>query len=423
MVVKMRKILISSMIGNALEWYDFVLYVQFSSIISSLFFPSNNEFTSLLATFGVFAVGFVMRPLGGIVFGVLGDKFGRKSALVFSILMMAIPTALIGFLPTYEQIGMAAPILLTIIRLLQGLALGGGFSGCMTFLVEHSPQHQRGVVGSTSMFSLGAGVLLGIAVAFSVSKFLSPEDLISWGWRFPFIISLAIGMVAFYIKNNIDESPIYIQAKAHGNISKAPIREVFKYHARDLLVAVAMYLTTTVPFYSLTAFFSTFLQQHANVSLHDALLINGIAMLGFMAIMPISGWVSDKVGRKKVMVYSAILIGLLAYPTLCLMLKGGFIYPLIAQVLFGLALGSYMGPVPAALVELFPTNVRFTGLSLSYNFSAALFGGTAPFVYLQLIKETNLLTSPAFYIIFFVIITIMIIAPYKDAYKEVLAEK
>ena len=222
----MRKILVSSMIGNALEWYDFVLYVQFSTIIGSLFFPSDNEFTSLLATFGIFAVGFVMRPIGGILFGILGDKFGRKSALVFSILMMAIPTALIGFLPTYEQVGIIAPISLTIIRLLQGLALGGGFSGCMTFIVEHAPSKQRGLIGSTSMFSLGAGVLLGIVVSLGFSKCLSPEDFISWGWRVPFIISLGIGMIAFYIRNNIDESPIYLEAKKHGNLSKTPVKEV-----------------------------------------------------------------------------------------------------------------------------------------------------------------------------------------------------
>jgi MHS family proline/betaine transporter-like MFS transporter len=411
------------MIGNALEWYDFVLYVQFSTIISNLFFPSDNAFTSLLATFGVFAVGFVMRPVGGVVFGIIGDKFGRKSALVFSILMMAIPTALIGFLPTYDQVGIIAPIALTIIRLMQGLALGGGFSGCMTFIVEHSDAKQRGLIGSTSMFSLGAGVLLGIAVSLGFSKCLSEENFISWGWRLPFIISLGIGMIAFYIKNNVDESPIYLKAKEHGNLSKSPVREVLFNHWKELLIAVAMYLTTTVPFYSLTAFFSTFLQQHAGVCLHDALAINGISLIGFMLIMPLSGWLSDRVGRKAVMITSAIVIGLLAYPVFQLMLLGGFIYPLIGQIIFGLALGSYMGPVPAALVELFPTSIRFTGLALSYNFSAAIFGGTAPFVYLQLIKYTGSIMSPAFYIMSFVLITLAVLVCYKDLYKEALAEK
>lgn len=418
----MRKILISSMIGNALEWYDFVLYVQFAKIISQLFFPSDNEFTSLLATFGIFAVGFVMRPLGGVLFGMLGDMFGRKAALVFSILMMAIPTAMIGFIPSYQHIGIAAPILLTLMRLLQGLALGGGFSGCMTFIVEHSPDKERGLIGSTTMFSLGAGVFLGIAVSLGISSFLTEENFISWGWRIPFIISLAIGMVAFYIKNNIDESPIYLKAKEHGKISKTPIREVFHNHWKELLIATALYLTVTVPFYTFTAFFSTFLQNYSDSTLKESMIINGVAIFVFMFAIPLTGWLSDKYGRKKVLIYNGLLIAALTYPSFLLLLKGGFVYPLMGQILFGLAVGGFMGPIPATLVELFPTNIRFTGLALSYNFSAALFGGTAPFVYLKLIEWTGSIMSPVFYILMFVCITMFALYHYTDHSKEELAE-
>lgn len=418
----MRKILISSMIGNALEWYDFVLYVQFAKIIGQLFFPSSDPFTSLLATFGIFAVGFVMRPLGGVLFGFFGDKFGRKAALVFSILMMAVPTALIGFIPTYQQIGIAAPILLTLMRLLQGLALGGGFSGCMTFIVEHAPEKQRGLIGSTTMFSLGGGVLLGIMVSLWVSQLLPEEDFISWGWRLPFIISLAIGMVAFYIKNYIDESPVYLEAKKHGKISKTPIRGVIVGHWKELLIAIALYLSVTVPFYSFTAFFSTFLQQHAGVTMFDALVINGVAIFVFMLVMPITAHLSDKHGRKAVLLVTCIAIAIAAYPTFLLLLEGGFVYPLIGQIIFGIVLGAYMGPIPATLVELFPTNIRFTGLALSYNISAALFGGTAPFVYLKLIAYTGSVLSPVFYIIFFVVLTTIAILNFKDLYKSKLME-
>lgn len=418
----MRKILVSSMIGNALEWYDFVLYVQFAKIIGQLFFPSDNEFTSLLATFGVFAVGFVMRPLGGVLFGMLGDMFGRKAALVFSILMMAVPTAMIGFIPTYQQIGITAPILLTLMRLLQGLALGGGFSGCMTFIVEHSPDRERGLIGSTTMLSLGAGVFLGIVVSLGVSSLLSEEYFITWGWRVPFIISLAIGMVAFYIKNNIDESPIYLKAKEHGKISKTPIYEVIHHHWKELLIATALYLTVTVPFYTFTAFFSTFLQSYTNSSLTESMVINGIAIFVFMFAIPFTGWLSDIYGRKKILISFGILIAAVAYPSFLLLLEGGVIYPLIGQILFGLAVGGFMGPIPATLVELFPTNIRFTGLALSYNFSAALFGGTAPFVYLKLIEWTGSIMSPVFYILMFVCITMFALYHYKDHYKDALAE-
>ena len=196
---EMKKVLFTSMIGNALEWYDFVLFVQFAPFIGKLFFPSDDPQSSLLAVFGVFAAGFIMRPIGGIIFGYLGDKFGRKISVILPILIMSIPTALIGFLPTYATIGIYAPVILTIIRLLQGIALGGGFSGCMTFLVEHAPKNQRGLLGSASMFSLAIGVIFGLIVSMLFSCTMSEEDFQNWGWRLPFIASIAIGYVAFYI--------------------------------------------------------------------------------------------------------------------------------------------------------------------------------------------------------------------------------
>ena len=210
---EMKKVLISGMVGNALEWYDFILFLQFVPFIGQLFFPTSDPHAAFLSALGVFAVGFVMRPVGGIMFGYIGDRYGRKISIVISILLMSIPTAAIAILPTYESIGIFAPILLTLIRLMQGLALGGGFSGCMTFLVEHSPNNQRGLIGSASMFSLGAGVLLGIMVTYICFYSFGKSSFESWGWRIPFAISLVIGMVAFYIRGHVDESPIYLAAK------------------------------------------------------------------------------------------------------------------------------------------------------------------------------------------------------------------
>lgn len=411
------------MIGNALEWYDFILYIQFSSIIGRLFFPATDQFTALLATFGIFAVGFIMRPIGGVLFGLLGDKFGRKSALVASILMMAIPTALIGFIPTYDQIGISAPICLTLMRLLQGLALGGGFSGCMAFIVEHAPDNKRGLIGSSSMFSLGAGVLAGILVSIGFSTWLPEKEFISWGWRLPFIISLVIGTVAFYIHNYVNESPVYLKLKEQGSLSKAPISNVFKHHWKKVLIAISIYITVTIPFYTFTAFFSTYLQRYAEMSLHDALIINGIAMLFCMAIMPFSSWLSDRYGRKPVLMVTAAIIGIVTYPAFQLLLQGGYYCPLLAQILFGTALGAYMGPVVATLVELFPSNVRYTALALSYNFSAAVFGGTTPIVFLNLINITNSAMSPVLYIIGFVVLTLFALTQYEDSSKPVLVKK
>jgi MHS family proline/betaine transporter-like MFS transporter len=419
---EIKKVLFSGMIGNALEWYDFILFIQFAPFIGKFFFPPEDPSATQLAVFSVFAVGFFMRPAGGLLFGYLGDKFGRKSALVFSILLMSIPTAMIGFLPTYSDIGIWSAIMLTLIRLLQGLALGGGFSGCMTFLVEHAEKDQRGLIGSASMFSLGAGVLLGILVTFACSHYLGKESFESWGWRIPFAISLFIGMIAFYIKAYVSESPVYELAKKHGHISSQPLTDMIKNDLHLLWKATAIYLTVTVPFYTFTGFFSNFLQQTMSFSMKDAITINGIAIVFFMAVMPISGRLSDIFGRKKVLICSAVSIGFLAYPCIYLLNTGDYINSLIAEILFGMALGCYMAPVPATLVELFPTSIRFSGLALSYNISAAMFGGTAMVVYKQLIKLTGSNFIPAYYVVAFVLITLISIYNYKDKYKEVLTE-
>ena len=419
---EMRKVLVSGMIGNALEWYDFVLFVQCAPIIAKLFFPSSDPQASLLSVFGVFAAGFIMRPLGGVLFGYLGDKLGRKASLVFSILMMAIPTALIGLLPTYSEIGLLAPIMLTLMRLLQGLALGGGFSGCMTFLVEHAPSNQRGLIGSASMFSLGAGVLLGLVVTSVFSFMMGKEIFQEWGWRVPFVISLGIGTIAFYIKNNVNESPVYEQAKKHGKLSKTPIKSLIFSHTGSLLVAIGLYLTVTVPFYTFSAFFNSFMQHTVGFTLEHSILVNAIAMLVFMICMPIAGFASDIYGRKKILKYSAIAMFLISYPVFHLLLTANFTAVLMAQILFGAILGFFMGPTPAALVELFPTSVRFTGLSLSYNISAALFGGTSPYIYIYLIKKTKSNFIPAYYIMLFVIVTLFSLSYFKNRNNVPLEE-
>lgn len=411
---EIKKVLVTSMIGNALEWYDFVLFVQFTPFIGKLFFPAHNHDASLLAVFGVFAAGFIMRPIGGVLFGYFGDKFGRKISIIMSILLMSIPTAIIGILPTYESIGIMAPILLTVIRLFQGLALGGGFSGCMTLLVEHAPKTSRGLIGSTSMFSLGGGVLLGILVTGIFSNLMDQQDFENWGWRLPFIVSIFIGMVAFYIKNHVHESPIYLKAKKEDKLSKTPVRDVIFDHPKPLLTAVGIYLNVTVPFYTFSAFFNTFMQEKLKFTLQQAMTINGIAMFVLMVSILISGYLSDKYGRKTVLVFSAILMAALVYPLFKVIVQGEWIYALTGQVIFAIILGIYMGPTPAVLVELFTTNIRFSGLALSYNISAAIFGGTVPYISIKLIEYTNNLTSPSYYILFFSFISIIALINYKD---------
>lgn len=416
----MRKIVISGMIGNALEWYDFALYGHFALIISKLYFPLEDNYLSMIITFSVFAAGFIMRPVGGLLFGYIGDRYGRKSSLILSILSMAIPTACIGLLPTYEQIGITAPILLLIIRLLQGLSLGGGFSGCIAFIVEHAPDKQRGLYGSSSIFSMCAGILLGLIVANIFSYSLEPESFETWGWRIPFLISFIIGLVAIYIKDNLQESPKYLAAKANKAISVRPLRELLTNYRAKLLIAIGIYLTVTVPFYTLMIFMNSLMTKYLAYSTNDAILINSISIIIHMILLPLAAFFSDKFGRKTILSIAIYAFILLCLPIFYLLNNSNFIYPLIAQILFAIALAFYIAPVPALLVELFPTRIRLTGIALSYNISAAIFGGTTPAVATWLLKVTDNIYSLAFYIVSFAILSLISLSYFKDKFDQPL---
>lgn len=417
----MHKVIISGAIGNALEWYDFALYGHFVMILSKHFFPSFDPYVGTLATYTVFAAGFIMRPIGAILFGYIGDKYGRRSALSISILMMAIPTACIGLLPTYETIGIAAPILLALIRLLQGASIGGEFSGCIAFLVEFAPVKKRGLVGSVSMVSLCAGMLLGSIVATLVSNCMSTEAFEDWGWRIPFIIGILIGLVGIYVRLGLHESPIYLKAKAHNDLSRKPVREAFKEHMKELLTAVALYLTVTVPFYTFTIFVKNMMINNLKYSYHDSLAVNLISISFAMLLMPLSAWLSDMYGRKKILTYTSYAFIILIYPIFILLTGFGYKEALLSQLLFAALVGMYMGPIPATLVELFPTRVRFTGVALSYNISAGLFGGSAPLVGTWLIEKTGSYSSISLYIIAFAIITLISLRYYKETYRTSLS--
>lgn len=401
----MKKVIAAGMIGNALEWYDFALYGHFVMIISQLYFPNDNHLISLLMTFGGFAAGFIMRPLGAVVFGYIGDQFGRRAALSSAILTMAIPTACIGLLPTYEQIGIAAPILLIIIRLLQGLSLGGEFSGSIAFIVEHAPDDRRGLAGSSAMFSMNIGILIGSAAAAICAHNLSHENLYSWGWRIPFIIGLAIGLVGLYIRSGLHESPAYEQAKKRGDISKTPVKDVVCNHRCELISGIVVYLTVTVPFFIFVMFMNTYMVKILGKNVAEASLIHTISMIISTMTIPFFGYLSDIWGRTKLIRLGAFLFIILSYPCFLLINEPGLMLPLLGQTIFGCLVSLYMSPVPAILVELFPTAIRYSGVALSYNISAALFGGTAPMVATYLINHTGNNLSLVFYIMIFAVIS------------------
>lgn len=260
------KTVTTSMIGNLFEFYDFALFGYFAPIIGKLFFPSNNKTVELISAFGVFAAGFLVRPIGGMIFGHIGDRFGRKKALIFTILLMAIPTAMIGFLPTYESIGVLAPILLVSLRMLQGISMGGNYGGSITFTTEHSDPRHRGLIGSFAVTSCLVGILLGSGTAALFATIFDETALCVWGWRIPFVLGVVICIVGFYMRRNIPESPKYVTAEKAHELTSIPLFEVFKSHKSILFKVVLAVMLHDLSFYILFVYMSSHLSEQVGLS-------------------------------------------------------------------------------------------------------------------------------------------------------------
>ena len=389
-----RRTVIAGLAGNVMEWYDFGVYGFFAAAIGSQFFPSDNPSTSLLASFGVFAVGFIARPLGGLLFGHIGDNLGRRAAVISSVALMIVPTLLMALLPTHAQIGIAAPILLIVLRLAQGLAVGGEYTTSMVLLVEEAQSRRRGLVGSFAPFGALGGLLLGSAVGAALMAFLPEDAAASWGWRLAFFTGLLIGVVVFAIRRRLPPERAIVET---GEARKSPLMEAFRTQWRTILKVVGFSLGNGVGFYLCFVFVSTWAKEHYGVSPSVALTLNSLAILLMMLITPLAGALSDRIGRKPVLFVGAAGFALFAWPLFKLMSHGSLGAILAGQCVFALFLSCY-GASPAFLVEAFPKHVRCSGLSVGYNLAQSVFGGTVPMVAVYLTKVTGDPLAPAFYL-------------------------
>ena len=373
------RVAIASMVGTVMEWYDFFLYAFTAALVfGHLFFPKYSSVAGTMAAFGTLAVGFVARPLGGVIFGHFGDRIGRKTMLITTLTMMGGATFAIGLLPTYETIGMWAAILLTICRFLQGIALGGEWGGAVLMTVEYAPANQRGFFGSVVQIGATLGLVLATVVLFGMSYLLSKEDFISWGWRVPFLLSIIMMIAGLYIRLRVTETPAFQRILAAGKIAKFPILEVLRDHPKIVIYVAAIYLgAITVPFYTVWVFLTYY--ATAVLKLDRSMLLLGVVVVNLLLTFAIlfTGWLSDRIGRKAILVVGTLFIAAVAFPFFTILDYREIGWAWCAMLLMGAPLWAVWGVLPAYFTEVFPEHLRYTGISLGSQ-AATIIGGLVP---------------------------------------------
>jgi MHS family proline/betaine transporter-like MFS transporter len=409
------RIIVAGMIGNALEWYDFAVYGYFAVAIGHQFFPQTDSAAQLLATFGVFALGYLMRPIGGVIIGDIGDRYGRRAALTVSIAAMAIPTFLIGLLPGYQALGLLAPLLFTFLRMLQGLSVGGEFPSSMVFLVERASPGRRGFSGAFGPLGGSSGILLGSAVGAGFAATMSAASLDSWGWRIPFLLGLLVGLAGFLVRRYLPE-----QAAAD-RFEGAPIVETLRDHWRVVVRLAALSVFCAVGFYVAFVYVATWLQTAVGLSAARALEINTVSMVVLLPVTLAGGWLSDRLGRKPVMV-AATLTGIVAgAPLFLLMQHPSVVFALLGQLGLALIIGLFVGALPSAIVEAAPERVRCTAVALGYNTTLGIVGGLTPLAATWLVQRTGDEVAPGFLIMAAAAISLIAVFGVDETYRKPIA--
>ncbi len=415
-----RRAIVAGTVGNVLEWYDFSVYGFLVPTIAAVFFPKSSPVAQLLLTFAVFGVGFVMRPVGGFVIGAFGDRAGRRAALILTVTLMGASTVIIGILPTFASVGVAAPILLTLARLAQGFSAGGEWGGAAAFLVEFAPEGKRGYVGSWQQFSVGGGLLLGSAVAALLTAALGQETVVAWAWRLPFLLGIVIAAFAIYLRLRVPDTPKFELIEERGAISRAPVRDIFGKDFGKLVTQFGLTIHNTVSYYITLTYMPTWLTRVVKMPQRDALLITTVGLVVLVLMTPLIGALSDRVGRKPLLTASCVGFIVLCYPLYLLATSGAFGVVLAVQIVLVLMTILYSACVPATYAELFPTRIRYSGLSVGYNLAVMIFGGFAPFIATYLVSVTGNSLAPTFYVICCAAVTLFFVLRMRETAFEPL---
>ncbi len=426
-----RRVVAASLVGTTVEWYDFFLYgVAASLVFGQVFFPEGDELAGTLAAFATFAIGFVARPLGGVVFGHYGDRIGRKKLLVLSLLMMGVSTFLIGLLPTYEQVGFLAPVLLTVLRLVQGFALGGEWGGAVLIVSEHGDDRSRGFWASWPQAGAPGGQLLANGVLAVLAVVQSEEAFLSWGWRIPFLLSAVLVLVGLWVRLSVEESPVFAQAReaaaakaaAGGASESAPFLEVLRSYPREVLTAMGARFAENVSYYVFTIVVATYVTSELGLPRSYALNAVLIGAVFHFATIPLWGALSDRVGRRPVYLVGAVGVGVWAFAFFPLVATGNLAVAALAVVVGLLFHGAMYGPQAAFFSELFGTRVRYSGVSVGYQLASIFAGGLAPFVATALLARYASGTAIAVYVAVCAVVSVVAVLSYRETRHRSLTD-
>ncbi|MER5389970.1 MFS transporter [Saccharopolyspora sp. NPDC002686] len=400
---EVRRAVAAAALGNTVEWFDFGVYSYLVVIISQVFFPPTSSTAQLLSTFATFAVAFLVRPLGGFFFGPLGDRIGRRTVLAITMGTMALGTLSIGLIPSYATIGVWAPALLLVARLVQGFSTGGEYGGAATFVAEHSPDRRRGFTTSWLEFGTLVGYSSGAALVIALTLALTPQDLVAWGWRIPFLLAGPLGVIGLYLRFRLRETPAYRESSSSERSGAAAtwrsLRTIFGEHWRPMLVCIGLVLAFNVTNYVLTAYMPTYLSAVLGFQHTSALVLVLVAMLVVLGLIVVLGNFSDRIGRLPIAGLGSIALIVLSFPAFLLMGVGSIPAVLGGLLVIGLMLICFSSTMPSTLPALFPTEVRYGAVSVGFNISVALFGGTTPLVAEALVAATGMPTVPAFLLV------------------------